>query len=142
MVESLRLTKPTSRTIGTLRHFGYTAANAFMDEFVQEHNHKSKYQRTSVNLDTWLTDQTAQPFYGGIPAEEGGNAINTILNMPQVQDVYKRQEQWSKLDANSSMYDLAVHVFDNNECLKLKIEYCTALFNLAAVCSLNFPFVS
>lgn len=31
------------------------------------------------------------------------------------------------------MYDLAVHVFDNNECLKLKIEYCTALFTEVTV---------
>ena len=66
---------------------GYTAANAFMDAFVQEHNQKSKYQWTSVNLDTWLTAQTTQPIYGGIPAEEGGNAFNTILNMPQVHQI-------------------------------------------------------
>lgn len=44
-----------------------------------------------------------------------------------------KEEQWSKLDPNSSMYDLAVHVFDNNECLKLKIEYCTALFTEVTV---------
>ena len=75
---------------------GYTAANAFMDAFVQEHNQKSKYQWTSVNLDTWLTDQTAQPFYGGIPAEEGGNAINTILNMPQVHQILLSVTQLNK----------------------------------------------
>ena len=75
---------------------GYTAANAFMDAFVQEHNQKSKYQWTSVNLDTWLTDQTTQPFYGGIPAEEGGNAINTILNMPQVHQILLSVTQLNK----------------------------------------------
>ena len=62
--------------LGRIGLGGYTAANAFMDAFVQEHNQKSKYQWTSVNLDTWLTDQTTQPFYGGIPAEEGLSLIH------------------------------------------------------------------
>ena len=53
---------------------GYTAANAFMDAFVQEHNQKSKYQWTSVNLDTWLTDQTTQPLLR-IRSRRGGTQL-------------------------------------------------------------------
>ena len=94
--------------LGGLSFIGYTAANCFIDSFVQTHNQTNPYPWVSVNWDTW---QVREFDHGGLGAtvevyamspSEGIEALERVLAsegiFPQIVqstgDIQSRLSQW------------------------------------------------
>lgn len=102
-----------SSVLGGLGFAGYSAANLFMDAFVQQHNQTSLLPWISVNWDGWQLQEDKQqnPSWGSslakfaIAPNEGVNAFERILSQRRISqivvstgDLQTRINQWLKLE--------------------------------------------
>jgi acyl transferase domain-containing protein/acyl carrier protein len=110
-----------SSVLGGIGYLGYTAANSFMDAFVQRHNRLGGRARwTSVNWDTWRLSASDGDGLGATVAqyemrpEEGIAAFERVLGCGETQivnstgDLDARIRQWVALESVRSGEQAAV----------------------------------
>jgi len=100
-----------SAVLGGLGFTAYTAANLFMDAFVQQHNRSSDTPWLSVNWDTWQVKQDVHGVLGvtvdifAMTPEEGTEAFARVLSSGLTQlinstgDLQARIRQWIQLES-------------------------------------------
>lgn len=108
------MTSSLTSVLGGLGHLIYSAANLFVDHFVQYHNQISPNHWVSVNWDFWrFTDEVEQGGYFGKTAvelamtpQEGCQIFQYLLSWTELDqvvistdDLTKRIEQWVKLQS-------------------------------------------
>lgn len=97
--------------LGGLGYSAYTAANIFMDTFVEKHRKIEPIPWMSVNWDAWIFDNNQKGIGAsivdlGITPEEGHAVLHTILSQDKesqlivsTSDLEDRIRQWIKLEA-------------------------------------------
>jgi acyl transferase domain-containing protein len=101
------LTSSLSSILGGLGFFAYSAANIFMDAFVQHHNKKNPLQWISVNWDGWqFHEEQPDPTNLAITPHEGANAFERILSCEGTHQIVvstgnltARIDRWIKLES-------------------------------------------
>jgi len=104
-----------SSVLGGLGFAGYTAANIFMDAFVQRHNREATTMWTSINWDIWQVKEDAHGALGATIAqfamrpEEGTEAFLRIIAhrgfahlVNSTGNLDARISQWIQLASNKS----------------------------------------
>jgi len=114
------LTSSLSSVLGGLGLVAYSAANAFMDSFVQSRNRYDSFPWIAINWDHWLLDDTDSNHLVGIDegamnAQEGAQTFERILSLQDenqvivsTRDLQVRINQWVKLitrDTNGAARD-------------------------------------
>jgi acyl transferase domain-containing protein/acyl carrier protein len=97
------LTSSLASLLGGLGFACYSAANIFMDAFVQKHNPSSTIRWISVNWDSWQLTEKNHPM--NLTPGESKAAFQHILNwqdavqvVVSVGDLRTRMEQWIQLE--------------------------------------------
>jgi NAD(P)-dependent dehydrogenase (short-subunit alcohol dehydrogenase family) len=81
-----------SSVLGGLGFASYSAANIFMDAFVQQHNQKNKVAWLSVNLDSWKIGEATKnnDFLGS-------NLADFAIKFEEGVEIFKRLLSWSEI---------------------------------------------
>ncbi|UCH92294.1 MAG: amino acid adenylation domain-containing protein [Candidatus Aminicenantes bacterium] len=107
------LTSSLASILGGLGFFAYSAANIFMDAFVEVHNKRSPVQWLSVNWDAWQPmDTLSGSTKPGITPEEGAAVFHRALSCSGTSqlavstwDLSARINQWIKLETPEAAHD-------------------------------------
>ncbi|MGD2090955.1 MAG: SDR family NAD(P)-dependent oxidoreductase [Candidatus Aminicenantes bacterium] len=100
------LTSSLSSILGGLGFIAYSAANIFMDSFVQNHNKKNPLQWISVNWDGWqFQEEQPDPTNLAITPHEGQSAFHRVLSCEGTHQIAVstgnlavRIDRWIKLE--------------------------------------------
>ncbi len=115
-LDFLTVTSSTSALLGGLGFCAYSAANIFMDSFVNEFNRDASKEWLTVNWEGWRfnSDKTQFSFSTSLDEllmepEQGVEAFERIMNNPGIGqviissgDLNKRVDRWIKLDSIKS----------------------------------------
>ena len=127
-----------SAVLGGLGFAGYTAANLFMDTFVQQHNRSASIPWISVNWDTWQVKQDVHGVLGvtvdvyAMTPQEGTEAFARVLDsgftrlINSTGDLQARIRQWIRLESVVDVDDtilLSEHVAHGKAHPVLSSEY-------------------
>ncbi|MEH2349579.1 MAG: SDR family NAD(P)-dependent oxidoreductase [Nostoc sp.] len=113
-----------SSVLGGLGHIAYSAANAFMDTFVYQHNQSYPISWSSISWDGWQIEKPTSSDINlmelTLNSEEGLKAFQAIINTSQYNnivvstgDIQARIKKWIKLESleekESSPANLVLH---------------------------------